>query len=65
MKAFRPLPEDAEMTVQSEWIHLVNYYSRKPSFTLKNVQNPFLQIPNGYDGRSFRRRSGDKIHFFC
>ena len=37
MKAFQPLNE-----IQFELIHLVNYYSRKPSFKLKIVQTPFL-----------------------
>ena len=37
MKAFQPLDE-----IQFELIHLVNYYSRKPSFKLKIVQTPFL-----------------------
>ena len=39
------------------------YYSRKPSFTLKILQNPFLQTPDGYDGRSFRRRGGEENTF--
>ena len=29
--------------IQFKWIHLVNYYYRKPSFTRKIVQNPFLR----------------------
>ena len=39
--------------IQFEWIHLVNYHSRKPSFTLKMVENPFLRTPDGNDGRLF------------
>ena len=46
MKAFHPLEGRRCGEIQFEWIHLVNYYSRKPSFTLKIVQNPFF----GYDG---------------
>ena len=64
MKAFRPLEGRRCDEIQFEWIHLVNYYSRKPSFTLKILQNPFLRTPDGYDGRSFRRRGGEKKHFF-
>ena len=55
MKAFRPL--------KFEWINLVNYYSRKLSFTLIIVQNPFLRTTDGYDGRSFQRRNGEKKTF--
>ena len=64
MKAFRP-PEGRRCDeIQFEWIHLVNYYSRKPSFTLKIVQNPFLRTPDGYSGRRFRRRGGEKNQLF-
>ena len=49
--------------IQFEWIHAVNYYSRKPSFTLKIIQNLFLRTPDGYDGRRFRRRGGEKNTF--
>ena len=50
--------------IQFEWIHLVNYHSRKPSFTLKMVENPFLRTPDGNDGRSFRRCGGEKKYTF-
>ena len=63
MKAFRPLEGRRCGEIQFEWIHLVNYYSRKPSFTLKILPNPFLRTPDGYDGRSFRRRGGVKNTF--
>ena len=63
MKAFRPLEGRRCDEIQFEWIHLVNYYSRKLSFTLIIVQNPFLRTPDGYDGRSFRWRGGEKKHF--
>ena len=37
MKAFRPLEGRCYYgEIQFEWIHLVNYYSRKAFFTLKN-----------------------------
>ena len=66
MKAFHPLEGRRCGEIQFEWIHLVNYYSRKPSFTLKIVQNPFLRTPEGNDGRSFRRRGGEKKKkLFC
>ena len=60
MKAFRPLEGRRYDEIQFEWIHLVNYYSRKPSFTLKILPNPFLRTADGYDGHSFRRRGTDK-----
>ena len=64
MKAFRPLGGRRHYgEMKFEWTQLVNYYSRKPSFTLKIVQDPFLQTPDGYDGRSFRRRGGEKDTF--
>ena len=65
MKAFRPLEGRRCGEIQFEWIHVVNYYSRKLSFTLIIVPNPFLRTPDGYDGRSFRRRGGEKkTHYF-
>ena len=42
MKAFRPLEGRRCGEIKFERIQLVNYYSRKPSFTLKIVQNPFF-----------------------
>ena len=64
MKACRPLGGRRYGEMKFEWTQLVNYYSRKPSFTLKINQDPFLRTPDGYDGRSFRRRGGEKKHFF-
>ena len=46
MKAFRPLEGRCCDEIQFEFIHLVNYYGRKPSFTLKIVQNPLLRTPD-------------------
>ena len=63
MKVFRPLERRRCGEIQFEWIHVVNYYSRKLSFTLIIVPNPFLRTPDGYDGRSFRRRGGEKNTF--
>ena len=63
--AFRPLEGRRCGEIQFEWIHVVNYYSRKLSFTLIIVQNPFLRTPDGYDARSFRRRGGGKKTLFC
>ena len=63
MKTFRQLEGRRCGEIQFEWIHLVNYYSRKLSFTLIIVPNPFLRTPDGYDGRSFRRRGGEKNTF--
>ena len=63
MKDFRPLEGRRCGEIQSERIHVVNYYSRKPSFTLKIVPNPFLGTLDGYDGRSFRRRGGKNPPF--
>ena len=40
MKAFRTLEGRHCDEVQFQWIHLVNYYSQKPSFTLKIVNPP-------------------------
>ena len=42
MKAFRPLEGRRCGEIQFEWIHLVNYYSRKLSFTLKNRTKSFF-----------------------
>ena len=64
MKAFRPLEGRCYDEIQFEWIHLVNYYSQKPPFTLTIVQNPFLRTPDGYHGQSFLWRGGEKIIFF-
>ena len=50
MKAFRPLEGRHYEETQFEWIHLVNYYSRKPPFMQKIVEDPFLRAPDGYDG---------------
>ena len=63
MKAFRPLEEDTVVKFNLNGIHVVDFYSLKLSFTLKIVQNPFLRTPDGYDGRSFRRRGGVKNTF--
>ena len=63
MKACRPLGGRRYGEMKFEWTQLVNYYSRKPSFTLKINQDPFLRTPDGYDGRSFRRRGGEKDTF--
>ena len=64
MKAFPSLKGRRCDEIQFEWIHLVNYHSRKPSFTLKIVQNPFLRTPDGYDGPSLRRRGGENKNTF-
>ena len=40
MKAFQPLEEHTG-EIQFEWIHVVDFDSLKPSFTLKIVQNRF------------------------
>ena len=63
IKAFRPLEEDTVVKFNLNGIHVVGFYSLKLSFTLKIVQNPFLRTPDGYDGRSFRRRGGEKNTF--
>ena len=63
MKAFRPLEGRHYEETQFEWIHLVNYYSRKPPFMQKIVKDPFLRAPDGYDGRSFRRCGGEENIF--
>ena len=63
--AFRPLKEDSVMKLNVNGSIKVDDYSRKPSFTLKIVQNPFLRRPDGYDGRRFQRRGGKKkTNFF-
>ena len=49
MKAFRPLEGRRCDEIQFERIQLVNYYSRKPSFTLKIVQNLFLRTQNEWE----------------
>ena len=43
MKAFRPLEGRCYDKIQFEWIHLVNYYTRKPSFTLKSSKILFCE----------------------
>ena len=58
MKAFRPLEGRRCDESQFEWIHLVNYYNRKP----------FFATLDGYDVRSFRWHSGEKntfVNFQC
>ena len=42
MKAFRPLEGRRCDEIKFEWIHHVDYYSLKPSFTPRIVQNPFF-----------------------
>ena len=65
MKAFRLLEGRRCDEIQFEWIHfVVNYYSQKPSFTLKIIPNPFLRTPDGYNGRSFRQLGGEKNKTF-
>ena len=63
MKACRPLGGRRYGEMKFEWTQLVNYYGRKPSFTLNINQDPFLRTPDGYDGRGFRRRGGEKNTF--